>query len=577
MKISVWAPNAERVTGVIDDESFSLVQEEPGYWNAELEPGTRYQLRLDSNDLLLPDPRSMCQPEGAHGPSMVIDPAQFEFQATNWECPDLRGKVLYELHIGTFTSEGTFRAAIAKLDHLVDLGVDAIELLPINPIPGTRGWGYDSVSIFALNHHYGTPEDLVAFIDAAHQRGIAVCLDIVYNHFGPDGNYLAQFGPYFTGRHHTPWGETVNFDGPVSGPVRQYVIDNALMWVRDYLFDALRLDATDFFIDDSPRHILADLSDAVHDFARGAGRNITLIAESNANSPLTITPVSQGGWGMDMQWADDVHHALHVWLTGETNAFYVDHAADDTLPRALTEGFTRIGQYSVFEGHAFGHPLPESVPGHALVVSDENHDQVGNRLVGDRPSHSLPIPDVAISRALTLLSPYTPMLFMGEEWAASTPFMFFTDHGPDIGQHIKAGREKEFESWDLASVYTHGETMIDPQDIRAFTRSKLRWDEKDSGYHQRLNKFVAELIRLRKAIADLGSSDRSATSVALSPDRNSGWMRRGDTTVVFARHADTDVFAPVCASEPYLSWDKVEVSDSSVHFVRPGVIVVRAN
>lgn len=205
MKISVWAPNAERVTGVIDDESFSLVQEEPGYWNAELEPGTRYQLRLDSNDLLLPDPRSMCQPEGAHGPSMVIDPAQFEFQATNWECPDLRGKVLYELHIGTFTSEGTFRAAIAKLDHLVDLGVDAIELLPINPIPGTRGWGYDSVSIFALNHHYGTPEDLVAFIDAAHQRGIAVCLDIVYNHFGPDGNYLAQFGPYFTGRHHTPW------------------------------------------------------------------------------------------------------------------------------------------------------------------------------------------------------------------------------------------------------------------------------------------------------------------------------------------------------------------------------------
>ncbi|QJC21714.1 malto-oligosyltrehalose trehalohydrolase [Arcanobacterium buesumense] len=574
MDISVWAPDAHNVYAIVDNRRIALQAKPDGTWHINLAPGTQYFLQLDDSDLKLPDPRSMCQAAGAHGPSTVIDPQSFVFAAHDWVCPDLGGKVFYELHIGTFTPEGTFRSAIERLDDLVALGIDAIELMPINPIPGTRGWGYDSVSLFALNPHYGTAEDLVAFIDSAHTRGIAVCLDIVYNHFGPDGNYLAQFGPYFTHLHHTPWGDGVNFDGHNASHVRQYFIDNALMWVRDYRLDALRLDATDFLIDESSRHIVADISDNIAAYSRQSGRRITLIAENNSNTPRTLAPVGEGGWGMDMQWVDDVHHALHVWLTGEKNAFYIDHADHGTLAKAFTSGMTRTGQHSIFEGKPCGHPVPDHLSGHSFVVFDENHDQVGNRLIGDRPSHSLPLSDVAISRALILLSPFTPMLFMGEEWAATTPFMFFTDHGPEIGPHIKAGREKEFESWDLASVYPAGNTMIDPQDIRAFTLSKLNWSEAESGDHRRLRDFVRELIRLRKENADIASGDRHQTQFVLSPSRSSGWMRRGAILIIFARHANTTVDIPIEEEQVLTSWETVEFHSRQAFFAQPGVIVV---
>ncbi|WP_216404418.1 malto-oligosyltrehalose trehalohydrolase [Arcanobacterium phocae] len=573
MDISVWAPHASRVRAIVGDDEHELTADDNGLWTIDLPPETRYFLRLDESDLRLPDPRSMCQPDGAHGSSCVIDPNKFHFAATDWECPNLAGKVFYELHIGTFTSEGTFRSAIDRLDHLVDLGIDAIELMPINPIPGTRGWGYDSVSIFALNPNYGTPDDLVAFIDAAHSRGIAVCLDVVYNHFGPDGNYLSQFGPYFTNRHHTPWGDAVNFDADQGTFVRQYFIDNALMWIRDYRFDALRLDATDFLIDDSPTHIVAEISQAVHSYAHDHGRQVSLIAENNSNSPTTITPVEDDGWGMDMQWVDDVHHALHVWLTGETNAFYIDHDKPDTLPKALSSGMTRTGEFSQFEGKPWGHPVPEHVSGHAFIVFDENHDQVGNRLIGDRPSHSLALSDVAISRALILMSPFTPMLFMGEEWAASTPFMFFTDHGPEIGPYIKAGREKEFESWDLASVYPNGTAMTDPQDKSAFTQSTLRWKEANHGDHQRMYNFVRELIRLRSSLPDIASGNRSATRCELSVNRRSGWLQRGTTYIVFSRDGNTQVPVPHALQEVLLSWSDSETNQDGIYFELPGVIV----
>ncbi|NLI04899.1 MAG: malto-oligosyltrehalose trehalohydrolase [Actinomycetaceae bacterium] len=573
--IRIWAPDAQKVElELANGEMVSTTPDGNGYFTAQLAVGTRYYVRIDGG-IRLPDPRSMRQPEGPHGPSEVVDPAGFQFTVADWRGEDVAGKVFYELHIGTFTPAGTFRAAIDKLDYLRDLGVKVVELLPINPMPGTRGWGYDSVSIFALHEEYGTPQDLVAFVDACHERGLSVCLDIVYNHFGPDGNYLAQFGPYFTDRHHTPWGEAVNLDGPGSAEVRQYLIDNALQWLRDYRMDALRLDATDHLIDTGPVHFLAELSDAVAQLGSQLGRQLTITAESDFNDPATITPVAAGGKGMDMQWTDDVHHALHVWLTGEDYGYYLDHTAPDTLHNAFTKGFTRVGQDLEFEGEPKGKPLPDSYCGHHLIVCDENHDQVGNRVIGDRPSHRLALGEVAISRALILLSHYTPMLFMGEEWAASTPFMFFTDHGPDIGPHILEGRKKEFSYWDLDAIYGKPVQLVDPQAEEAFTRSKLDWEERNTGAHAKMLAFVRELISLRHEIPDLASGDRSNTEFHLASDRRSGWMRRGHILVVFNR-AESGGYVPAPLNEHQLltSFDPVTLDSSGVNFTGPSVAVL---
>lgn len=578
--VDIWAPQADSVAvELLDGELISLEATHGGHFVTVLPTGTRYFVRLDGG-MPLPDPRSMRQPEGAHGPSEVIDPHGFHF-ATPWRGEKLGGKVFYELHIGTFTPEGTFRSAIEKLDFLASLGIQVVEIMPVNPIPGDRGWGYDSVSIFALNEAYGSPEDLVALVDAIHAHGMNACLDVVYNHFGPDGNYLSMFGPYFTDHHKTPWGDAVNFDGDDSDEVRQYFLDNALMWLRDYRFDALRLDATDYLIDDSPVHIMQQLSLDVAELAVAEDRMITLTAESDLNMPAMVLPVYQDGRGMDMQWTDDVHHALHVWLTGEKNAYYVDYVEGDVLPTAFSQAFTRVGQKSRFSGESKGSPVPHDYSGHHFIVFDENHDQVGNRLISDRPTAKLSLGQVAVSRALILLSPFTPMLFMGEEWATRTPFNYFTDHGPRLGAMIMAGRENEFANWDLRSVYGDAPvSMLDPQSEATFIQSKLDWAEPETGDHARMLDFVRRLIALRQSEPDIATGDRSKTLMHLRDA--GGWLRRGSIYVAFSKDpASFRVDLPDGSYETLLSWDESIVveqmsnDDAHVVFADAGVTVLR--
>lgn len=575
--IRVWSPSSQKVEIQLagSEERSALTPTGDGEFVTEedVPAGTQYHLVVDDGNRL-PDPRSMRQPEGAHGPSEVVDPSCFTWTDDEWQGEDLGGKVFYELHIGTFTDEGTFRSAIDKLDHLKDVGVDVIELLPINPMPGERGWGYDGVSIFAIHEPYGSPEDLVALVDAIHARGMSACLDVVYNHFGPDGNYLAQFGPYFTDKHHTPWGEAVNLDGEHSAGVRKYFIDNAKQWLRDYHFDALRLDATDHLVDDGDYHFLAELSDEIAKLSKQVGRQLTLTVESDLNMPAMIRPVEDGGRGMDMQWTDDVHHALHVWLTGENNAYYIDSDNPEAMPQAFTNAFTRIGQPSLFSGEKKGEPVPDGVSGHHFIVFDENHDQVGNRLISDRPTYKLTSGQVALSRALILLSHYTPMLFMGEEWGTKQPFHYFTDHGPEIGLQIKSGRESEFALWDMSTVYGEAPvTMLDPQDLETFTESKLNWNETREPEYRRVLDFVTKLIELRRTNTDIASGDRSLTDFHL--DGDGGWMRRGDVLIVFSKSLEeSSVEAPVDGRTCTLSWEQVVVHKDAVEFAGPGVAVL---
>ncbi|WP_461175790.1 malto-oligosyltrehalose trehalohydrolase [Trueperella pyogenes] len=574
-KLTVWSPHAQSVTAVLTSgEEIVLARGEDGmFTSAQLPAGTRYYLRLDGG-MDLPDPRSMCQPEGPHGPSEIVDPTAFVWSDHEWRGTDLAGQVFYELHVGTFTPEGTFAAAIERLDYLRDLGVDVVELMPIAPMPGERGWGYDGVSIYALHHPYGTPADLAALVDGIHARGMSACLDVVYNHFGPDGNYLAQFGPYFTDRHHTPWGAALNLDGEDAAHVRRYLIDNAKQWLRDYHFDALRLDAVPHLHDESDYHFLSELSDEVAALGAQLGRTLTLTAESDLNIPSMVIPTAQGGFGMDMQWADDVHHALHVWLTGEKNAYYVDYTHEGTMRQAFEHGFVRVGQQLQFAAAPRGQEIPEHVSGHRLMVFDENHDQVGNRLISDRPSLTLSPAKLAVSRALILLSHYTPMLFMGEEWATRRPFHYFTDHGPELGPLIKEGRQAEFASWDFESVYGDiAVSMPNPQDVTTFLESKLDWHELDDASHRRMHDFVRSLIALRKSDPDIACADRSRTELRI--DGKAGWMRRGQTFVVFSIADDERVVPVPFEGTEVLAWDSPIRSADGVCFTGPGVAVYR--
>ena len=576
--VKIWSPYAQRVTLILADteEEIELAREGEHFVIPQpLAIGTRYFVSIDGG-MRLPDPRSMCQPEGPHGPTEVVDPAQFEWTDSTWTGQSLMGKIFYELHVGTFTQAGTFRSAIDRLDYLKDLGVDVVQLMPIAPMPGERGWGYDGVSIYALHDPYGRPEDLVALVDAIHARGMSACLDVVYNHFGPDGNYLAQFGPYFSSWHHTPWGEALNLDGEYSDSVRRYLIDNAKQWMRDYHFDALRLDAVHHLLDNSERHFLAQLSDEIAELGDELGRTLTLTAESEDNDPDMVTPTSEGGYGMNLQWTDDIHHALHVWLTEESNAYYSDYTDESVMAQAFEHGFVRVGQELKFSSAPTGKPIPEGMSGHHFMAFDENHDQVGNRLISDRPSLKLEPGELAVSRALVMLSHYTPMLFMGEEFATRKPFHYFTDHGEELGAYIKEGRLAEFADWDMTTIYGDMPTVMqDPQDEETFILSKLDWNEPTFGEHKHMLDFVKELIELRRSDPDIASGDRSKTEFMLLDQ--AGWMSRGDTVVVFSVcHQPTNVPAPVEGKEEILSWEPTSITeDGDVRFLGPSVAVYR--
>lgn len=532
--IRVWAPNARSVGVVVEGTTLPLTAEPEGWWahSPGLPAGTDYAFMLDG-DGPYPDPRSAHQPHGVHGPSRTFDPTQHAWQDADWPGIDVRGAVIYELHIGTFTPEGTLDSAIERLDHLADTGVDIIELMPVAAFPGTRGWGYDGVALYAVHDTYGGPAALQRFVDAAHARGLGVALDVVDNHLGPTGNYLALFGPYFTDAHHTPWGSAVNLDQPGSEHVRSFLIDKAVRWFRDFHLDALRLDAVHELRDDSPTHVLAQLASTTAALSAELGRPLGLIAESDLNDVTMVTPVSEGGLGMTAQWDDDVHHAIHAFLTGERHGYYADFGSLETLVAALQQVFVHNGTYSSFRHKVWGAPVPDTVDRRRFVIATSTHDQVGNRGLGDRPPECLTAGQSAIAAALLLTTPFTPMLFMGEEWASRTPFQFFTDFDdPDLAQAVREGRAREFGEHGWDEIYGPGAEAPDPQAATTFERSRLDWDEHTQPEHARHLAWVKALIALRRLRPDLCGGD--ATSLRVSADPAAGWLilHREQTDVV---------------------------------------------
>lgn len=531
VEIRLWAPTATTAEAHIDDTARPLARAETGYWTIDLPAGTRYRLGIDGGEPH-PDPRSGRQPDGVHGPSEVYDPTEFAWSDAGWRGCDVLGRVFYEVHVGTFTPDGTLDAAIDRLDHLVDLGVDVVELMPLQPFPGERGWGYDGVSLYAVHETYGGPVALQRFVDAAHARGLAVCLDVVYNHFGPAGNYVAAFGPYFTRQHETPWGQAVNLDDSYADDVRAFIVDAACRWLRDFHVDALRLDAVHALVDDSERHILAELSESVTALEAELGLPKTLIAESDLNDVTMITPVADGGLGMDGQWADDIHHALHSWLTGETFGYYVDFGSAETLAKAFTHVFVHDGTWSTFREQVWGAPVPDEVERRRFVTYTQNHDQVGNRGLGDRPDAELPPGAVACGAALLLLSPFTPLLFQGQEWSTRRPFQFFTDHEGQLGRKVREGRSREFADHGWDEIYGPDVDIPDPQSSATEAASTLDWAEPERPHHARMLTWYRRLIALRR-------THLSDAPDAVAVDHADDWFRmsHGPLTVVAAPRA----------------------------------------
>lgn len=509
-KFTVWAPlldqvaveimgSAENSAGESSPALLPMEKDERGYWHAsavDLPAGTRYKYQLGGEESW-PDPASRFQPEGVHGPSEVVDHSQFDWQDGDWQGILLTEYIIYEIHVGAFTSEGTFTAAITRLPDLVELGITAVEIMPVAQFPGARNWGYDGVFPFAVQNSYGGPSGLKQLVDACHQHGLAVIMDVVYNHFGPEGNYTGKFGPYTTGHYRTPWGSAINFDDAHSDGVRNYFIENALMWLREYHIDALRLDAVHAIYDFGAKHFLLSLAEVVAEFAADRPSPAYLIAESDLNDPRLIRPVEKGGYQLDAQWSDDFHHALHARLTGENIGYYSDFEAVESLAVTLKNRFLYAGEYSPFRQRSHGAPALD-LPSQQFVVCNQNHDQVGNRMMGDRLSTLVPFEALKLAAGLTLLSPYLPLLFMGEEYGETAPFLYFVDHGdPDLIAAVRAGRKAEFEAF-------HGTgTPLDPAGEETLKKSTLDWISPDATVSNRahqiaLRSFYRRLIEVRK-------------------------------------------------------------------------------
>jgi len=572
VQFEVWAPQATRVTLHCGGTTRALERdpERTGWWagDAEAEDGTRYGFAVDDGPVL-PDPRSRRQPDGPDGLSAVVDHEGYAWRA-EWAGRALPGAVLYELHVGTYTREGTLDAAAGRLGHLAELGVTHVELMPLCPFPGQHGWGYEGVSLWAVHEPYGGPEALKRFVDQAHELGLGVVLDVVHNHFGPSGNYLPAFGPYLTETHHTPWGAAVNLDAPGSDEVRAYLTGSALAWLRDYRLDGLRLDAVHALRDTRACHFLEELSTTVDDLAADLGRPLFLIAESDLNDPRLVSSRKEGGLGIDAQWNDDFHHALHTTLTGEGQGYYEDFARAPfaALAKTLTGGFFHDGTYSAFRGRCHGRPLDRTrVSAHRLLGYTQTHDQVGNRAQGDRLSATLSPGLLACAAVLTLTAPFTPMLFMGEEWAAGTPWQFFTDHtDPELAEAVRRGRRREFAAHGWAE-----EDVPDPQDPATRDRSCLDWSEPESGPHARVLAWYRELIALRRAQADLSDPDLADVKVAY--DEEARWLafRRGDVRVaVNLAKEPAEIPLGIRHARVLAAWEPVETPNADGVLRLPG-------
>jgi maltooligosyltrehalose trehalohydrolase len=525
---TVWAPLAGRVELELlqpAERRLPMHEDAWGYWHAEAEAGARarYLYVLDGGRSY-PDPASHFQPDGVHGPSAVVDHDSFSWTDQNWEGVVLDDYVIYELHVGTFTPEGSFDGIVSRLPELLELGVTAVELMPVAQFPGSRNWGYDGVFPFSVQNSYGGPGGLKRLVDACHAAGLSLVLDVVYNHLGPEGNCLARFGPYFTDAYSTFWGEALNFDREFSAEVRNYFVQNMMHWFERYHVDALRLDAVHAIFDQSAKHLLRELAEAARDCSARRGRHHLLIAESGLNDPVVVRPRDLHGYGIHAQWSDDFHHALHTLLTGEHDGYYEDFGSPAQLCTAMEKGFSYTWQYSAYRKRFYG-AEPEGVEGKRFVVCSQNHDQVGNRFDGRRLTGLVSFEALKLAAATVLLSPFIPLLFMGEEYGENAPFLYFISHGdPDLVQAVREGRKREFEAFEGEAVFP------DPQAEESFLRSKLRWEKRNRGTHGVLRALYRELLRLRSVVPALSALDRDAVRAC----------HRGRVIAVRRKHGEGD-------------------------------------
>lgn len=563
-EFNLWAFFSHKVAlKIISPEEIIIPMEKDkeGYWRTTIEgvtPSTIYYFRLnDEKDR--PDPASQHQPQGVHGASQVVDHSAFVWSDGNWQGIPLSEMIMYELHVGTFTPDGTFHAIVPKLDELRDTGINTLELMPVSQFPGERNWGYDGVYPYAVQNSYGGPEGLKYLVNECHRRGIAVILDVVYNHLGPEGNYLRDFGPYFTDKYKTPWGDAINFDSAYSREVRNFFIDNAIYWFHHYHVDALRIDAVHAIFDKGGKHFLSELSERVEAFSQKTGGKYYLIAESDLNDSRVVISRESGGYGIDGVWCDDFHHSLHTLLTGENLGYYLDFGKIGHLMKSLKEGFVYSGEYSQFRKKKHGNSSKD-IPAKQMVVFSQNHDQIGNRMLGERLNALVSFEALKLAAGAVILSPYIPLLFMGEEYGEDAPFLYFTSHSdPNLIEAVRQGRKREFSGFKW-----QGEPQ-DPQGTEAFLKSKINWNKRSGGNHKILLAFYKHLIAVRKTTSALSSLDKKSLVVNGLEREKTVFVRRwNNSSHIFIIFNFNRSDVKIIPSIPEGRWDKVLDSSENI-------------